>query len=200
MKQIPDSNDPFHVKLNPTQTDQLAAFEGLVREKAIKLGLIARRDLPRLRQRHIEDSLRAADHIAPTDRRAYDLGSGAGFPGMVLAIAVPTCRFVLVESRSRRAGFLELALERLGLGNAEVFHGRAEDLGTPADLVAARAFAPIGRTWGIAYPLLRPRGRLVYFAGAETDVSIPESPQPPEAVEVDGRLAKEGPLVIMTRG
>jgi 16S rRNA (guanine527-N7)-methyltransferase len=188
------------VKPNPLQSNQLAAFEGLVREKGTRLGLIASKDLPRIRERHIDDSLRAVPHIAPTDLRAYDLGSGAGFPGLVLAIAVPTCRFVLVESRSRRAGFLELALERLGLGNAEVFHGRAEDLASPADLVTARAFATIGRTWRIAYPLLRAGGRLIYFAGAGTGLSIPPSPEPPEAVEVDRRLAKEGPLVIMTRG
>jgi 16S rRNA (guanine(527)-N(7))-methyltransferase RsmG len=192
------------VKLSSRQRAQLVAFEELLLERALKLGLIARGDLVRLRERHIEDCLRAAAHVLPNDRRAYDLGSGAGLPGVVLAIAVPTCRFVLVESRSKRAGFIELAIERLRLPNAEVFHGRAEDLpslSSPADLVTARAFAPLETTWRIAHPLLRPGGRLVFFAGREDTLATqPTDPEPPATVAMDRTLANQGPLVIMARG
>jgi 16S rRNA (guanine527-N7)-methyltransferase len=189
------------VKLSSTQQAQLADFEDLLLELAPKLGLIARGDLVRLHERHIEDCLRAAVHVLPSDGRAYDLGSGAGLPGMVLAIAVPTCRFVLVESRSKRAGFLELAIERLRLLNADVFHGRAEDLSSPADLVTARAFAPLEQTWRLAHRLLRPGGRLVFFAGKKVAVpGRPTDPEQPVKVVVDRTLANEGPLVIMARG
>jgi 16S rRNA (guanine527-N7)-methyltransferase len=192
------------VKLSPPQRAQLVAFEDLLRDRAIKLGLIARGDLVQLHERHIEDCLRAAIHVLPTDRRAYDLGSGAGLPGVVLALAVPACRFILVESRSKRAGFIELVIESLQLPNAEVFHGRAEDLSSlspPADLVTARAFAPLERAWRIAHPLLRPGGRLVFFAGSkDTLPSEPTDPEQPMKMVVDRTLANQGPLVIMARG
>jgi 16S rRNA (guanine527-N7)-methyltransferase len=192
----------FHVKLSGVQEAQLGEFEALLLERARGLGLIAEGDLDRVRERHIDDSLRAASFVGPTDRRAYDLGSGGGLPGVVLAIAVPTCRFVLVESRRKRAGFLELAVERLDLSNAEVFHGRAEDLSLPADLITARAFAPLKATWKVAFPLLRPGGRLVFFAGEREDPAAapPTEPEPPVRVEWDRRLANRGPLVIMARG
>lgn len=192
------------MKLSSPQRDQMAAFEELLLDRALRLGLIARGDLDRLHDRHIEDCLRAATQVLPGDRRAYDLGSGAGLPGVVLAIAVPTCRFVLIESRRKRAGFLELAIERLRIPNAEVFHGRAEDLwslSSPADLVTARAFAPLDRTWRVAHPLLRPGGRLLFFAGSEdTAATLPTDPQPPATVVIDRTLANQGPLVIMARG
>lgn len=193
------------MKLGPTQRAQLDMFEALLLERAPKLGLVGRNDLGRLRQRHIEDCLRATRSVLPTDRLAYDLGSGAGLPGIVLAVAVPTCRFVLVESRSKRAGFLELVLARLGLSNAEVSHGRAEDLSTPADLITARAFAPLERAWRVAHPLLRRGGRLVFFAGKGEDASRAArltDPEPPANVEIDVEkgLANQGPLVIMARG
>jgi len=183
----------------------LDVFEALLLEGAPRLGLVASGDLERLRQRHIEDSLRAARCVLPTNRLAYDLGSGAGLPGIVLAVAVPTCRFVLVESRSKRAGFLELVLARLGLSNAEVSHGRAEELSTPADLITARAFAPLERAWSVAHPLLRRGGRLVFFAGKGEDASRAArltDPEPAANVEIDVEkgLANQGPLVIMARG
>ena len=193
------------MKLDAAQRAQLDVFEEMLLHRAPTLGLVARGDLVRLRQRHIEDCLRAARSVLPTDKLAYDLGSGAGLPGLVLAVAVPTCRFVLVESRGKRAGFLELVVARLGLSNAEVAHRRAEDLSTPADLVTARAFAPLERTWSVAHPLLRRGGRLVFFAGKGEDPSRAArliDPEPPANVEMDVEkgLANQGPLVIMARG
>ena len=191
------------MKLDAAQRAQLDVFEEMLLHRAPTLGLVARGDLVRLRQRHIEDSLRAARSVLPTDRLAYDLGSGAGLPGLVLAVAVPACRFVLVESRSKRAGFLELVVARLELSNAEVAHGRAEDLSTPADLVTARAFAPLERTWSVAHPLLRRGGRLVFFAGKGEDPSRAArltDPEPPVEMDVEKGLANQGPLVIMARG
>ena len=122
---------------------------------------------------------------------------------MVLAIAVPSCRFRLVESRKRRAGFLEMAVERLGLENAEVHVGRAEDIHEPADVATARAFAPLPATWRVAWPLLRPGGRLIFFAGGgvrREDAESIRDPAPAEAIELVEGLANQGPLVIMARG
>lgn len=156
-------------------------------------------------ERHILDSLRAAPLISAADRLVYDLGSGAGLPGIVLAIVHPGCRFVLVESRARKAAFLELAIERLGVPNAEPGLGRVEDLSAGADAATARAFAPLEKSWRLACPLLRPGGRLIYFAGAglrdpQGAASSLRDPEPPTMVEIPQGLATGSPLVIMARG
>jgi 16S rRNA (guanine527-N7)-methyltransferase len=97
-----------------------------------------------------------------------DLGSGAGFPGLVLAIALPGARVVLVESVGKKAGFLEEAAERLQLDNVEVVNGRAEgwDAGRErCDVVTARALARLDVLLEYAAPLLRVDGALVAWKG-----------------------------------
>lgn len=183
----------------------LRAFEELLLSKAIPMGLISASDGPVLRERHIADSLRAAEAFRDEDARCFDLGSGAGLPGIPLAVALPDRDFVLIESRSRRVGFLELAIERLGLGNARVLRDRVEAVGervaaggiTPADVATARAFAPIDRSWKLAAPLLRPGGRLVYFAGE--GLADPEAAARGAGAEEVLVLDSSAPLVIMGR-
>lgn len=183
----------------------LEAFEELLVSRAIPMGLISATDRGVLRERHIEDSLRAARAFRDEDARCFDLGSGAGLPGIPLAIALPDRDLVLIESRRRRAGFLELAIEHLGLQNVEVLPERVESVGervaagelAPADVGTARALAPIDRSWRLAMPLLRPGGRLVYFAG--------EGLADPEAAALEAGadevlvLDSSAPLVIMGR-
>jgi 16S rRNA (guanine527-N7)-methyltransferase len=180
----------------------LQEYASLLEERAISLGLVAGSDRERLWDRHIVDSLRATVAFRPEDRLAYDLGSGAGLPGIVLACALPDRRFRLIEPRRKAVAFLELALERLGLGNVEVLSTRAEEVHEPADVVTARAFAPPNRAWAAARRLLRPGGRLVYYAGAR--LKDPEAlarafPEPPAEVEVIEPIASGAPLVIMSR-
>jgi 16S rRNA (guanine527-N7)-methyltransferase len=177
---------------------RLVAFEELLAAPGADLGLIARSDLPRLRERHIVDCLRAALVVRPEDRSAVDLGSGGGLPGMVVAIACPHLTVTLAERRRNRAAFLELAVLELGLRNARVAVGPVEALAARSDLCFARAFADARRSWEAARRILAPGGRLVYFAGAEAGGSdAPDGaraeilPPPP--------FASGGPLVIMTR-
>ena len=165
------------------------------------LGAVARSDLDRLRERHVLDSLRAAPHVR-SGGLAYDLGSGAGLPGIVVAVVVPDARMVLIERRSRRAAFLELAVQELALPNAEVFAGTVEDVTEAGDAALARAFAPLDRAWAAAERLLRPRGRLVYFAGRGSgqvrSIDVPDGAVL-EALVRTPVLESAGPLVIMTR-
>lgn len=193
------------IPLEEGAAHRLIELAGLLEGLAVPQGLIASGDAGRVFERHVVDSLRAAAEIRETDRVAYDLGSGAGLPGLVVAIAAPGCRVVLVESRSRRAGFLELAVERLAIDNAEVAATRAEELTDRADVATARAFAPLDRSWKVAFPLLRPGGRLIYFAGEglEDPRGHAESisdPQSPTSVVVSRTLATRAPLVMMARG
>ena len=185
---------------------RLSAFEALLAGRGAELGLISKGDVSRVRQRHILDSLRAASRVRPSDSTAYDLGSGGGLPGLVVAIAVPDLRVECVESRRNRAAFLELAIDDLGLGNAAVRLTRIEELEEPVDVCFSRALAGPEESWRLAEPLLRPGGRLIYFAGRGSlpwgDPGEGGSPRP-EGLQIDlvpaPGLESAGPLVIMGR-
>jgi 16S rRNA (guanine527-N7)-methyltransferase len=119
---------------------------------------------------HVADSLAGLEvpELRMAERIA-DLGAGAGFPGLVLAAALPRARVALVESLGRKCAFLERAAAAARLANADVVGARAEDwragLGT-CDAVTARAVAPLGVLAEYAAPLLRPGGVLVAYKGA----------------------------------
>ncbi len=179
----------------------LAGFEALLFDRAVGLGLVAEGDRDRIRERHLLDCLRAATTLVPTDREAYDLGSGAGLPGVVVAIVRPGVRLLLVEARVRRVAFLELAVAELGLSNVRVLHARIEDVKGPADLCFARALAPLEGSWRTARRLLRPGGRLVYFAGARAVAQGTGTPLmgASACLVLEPVLESSGRLVIMTR-
>jgi 16S rRNA (guanine527-N7)-methyltransferase len=118
---------------------------------------------------HVADSLVALELPAvAAAREIADLGSGAGFPGLALAAALPAARVHLVESAAPKCAFLERATARAGITNAEVVHARAEeweDGGEACDLVTARALAPLSVLAEYAAPLLRDQGVLVAWKG-----------------------------------
>ena len=186
------------VLLDPPQISQLRRFEELLARRAIPLGAISRSDSTRLRERHTLDCLRAVPVVEGVDEAA-DLGSGAGLPGAVVAIALPRVRVLLIERRPKRAAFLELAVEELGLSNAAVFAGRVEDVTGEVDVALARAVAPLEEAWVRAGGILRPDGRLVYFAGAETATPKPPAGSVIRSVLRTPVLESAGALVIMTR-
>jgi 16S rRNA (guanine527-N7)-methyltransferase len=185
------------ITLGPAQAEQLAVFEDELCAHSARLGLIAGRDASILRERHILDSLRAAPLVAG---RVVDLGSGAGLPGIVLAIARPEATIDLVDSRRRRVAFLELVVERLRLTNAVPVLARVEDISDRFDTATARAFAPAAASWDAAEHLLISSGRLIYFAGARFHRSEIEGLSVrAEFVQAPPPLASSGPLVIMSR-
>jgi 16S rRNA (guanine527-N7)-methyltransferase len=118
---------------------------------------------------HVADSLVALElRVVRAARRIADLGSGGGFPGLALAIALPDARVALVESVARKCAFLAGTVAKLGLGNVEVVQARAEDWpeGLDAhDLVTARALAALPVLVEYAAPLLQIGGHLVAWKG-----------------------------------
>ena len=118
---------------------------------------------------HVADSLAGLDVEAIRSASLIaDLGAGAGFPGLVLAVALPEARIVLVESVGKKAGFLEEAVERLRLANVEVVNDRAEawEGGRErCDVVTARALARLDVLLEYAAPQLRVEGALVAWKG-----------------------------------
>jgi 16S rRNA (guanine527-N7)-methyltransferase len=130
-------------------------------------GLVGPRETARLWDRHVLNCA-AVGALIPPESLIIDIGSGAGLPGLVLAIARPDLRVVLVESMLRRTAFLEEVVADLGLDLVEVRRARAEEFRPerPADVVTARAIAPVDRLAGLAAPLLRPGGALLALKGA----------------------------------
>ena len=187
------------VPLAPGQIALLERYEEFLVERAAPMGMIAPSDVPRLRERHILDSLRAVPLLPPATATVCDLGSGAGLPGIPLAIALPDVQITLVEVRHNRAAFLETVIGALGLGQVTVHARRLETFRSSVDVCLARAFAPAPKAWAAADRLLGAGGMLVYWAGATFD---PDA-APPLGVDValfpTSALARSGPLAIMTR-
>jgi len=147
---------------------ELLATEGVVR------GLIGPREAPRLWERHLLNCAVLAELVPPAASVA-DVGSGAGLPGVVLAIARPDLRVTLVEPLLRRTRFLDEAVEALGLEEqVEVVRGRAEELaGTRTfDVLTARAVAPLDRLARWCLPLVHPGGELVAMKGASARAEV----------------------------
>lgn len=148
----------------------LLATEGVVR------GLIGPREAPRLWDRHLLNCAVLAD-VMPPSATVCDIGSGAGLPGLVLAIRRPDLAVTLLEPLLRRTTFLEEVVAELSLGNVTVVRGRAEDHRGVAtyDVVTSRAVAPLERLLGWSMPLVGPTGALVAMKGSSVEAEIEEA-------------------------
>ena len=156
------------VELGADQVQALYAFlERLYRwNRSAALTRVAEKDAVRL---HLLDSLSLLPLVADCPTLA-DLGSGAGLPGLVVAVAGRQRRVTLVESRRRKCSFLAEVVGMLGLREVEICHGDARDLaarGRRFDAVVSRAFLPPLKLAPVAKPLLAPGGRLVLMCGGE---------------------------------
>lgn len=145
------------------------AFTDLLTTHGVERGLIGPREVDRLWDRHVLNSAVVSECI-PDGARTVDVGSGAGLPGIVLAIVRPDLDVVLVEPMARRVAWLSEVVAALNL-EVTVIRGRAEECGVQqqaggADVITARAVAPLARLAGWTLPLLRPGGLLVALKGA----------------------------------
>jgi 16S rRNA (guanine527-N7)-methyltransferase len=136
-----------------------------------ELGLVGPRELDRLWTRHILNSALLARLVGPGT--LADVGSGAGFPGLVVAIMRPDVACTLIEPLGRRATWLENESKRLGLQNVTVLNQRAEEvLGQRYDSVTARAVSALKTLIPLVVPLVRPGGELVLMKGERVDQEI----------------------------
>jgi len=160
----------------PDLETKLRAYEALIRRWSPKINLVSKPDLDHLWPRHIQDSLAVIPHIPANTTHAIDLGAGAGFPGLVLAIATDI-PFTLIESDKRKAAFLTDAARELS-APVKVLAIRIEDAKLPpAPLVTARALAPLDRLLALAFPHLAPNGIALFPKGetAEQEIKTAES-------------------------
>jgi len=151
-------------------------YAELLAGPGVERGLIGPRETPRLWDRHLINCAAVAE-LVPPGSSLIDLGSGAGLPGVVLAMLLPDSEVVLLEPLARRAAFLEECVGALGLGNAAVRRGRAEEVAGQlvADVVTARAVAPMQRLAVLALPLVRPGGLVLAIKGAAAEAELAEA-------------------------
>lgn len=149
------------------------SFTAELARRGEELGLIGPLEPPRLWTRHILNSVLLAPLLEARGRVA-DVGSGAGLPGLVLAIARPDVSFTLIEPMERRCDWLNGEAERLGLDNVTVVRGRAEDVADSivVDQVTARAVSALSKLIPLTVPLVRSGGQLVLMKGARVDDEV----------------------------
>ncbi|HVW80062.1 MAG TPA: 16S rRNA (guanine(527)-N(7))-methyltransferase RsmG [Mycobacteriales bacterium] len=149
-------------------------YAQLLATVAIERGLIGPREAERIWTRHLFNSAVLGELVAPS-ASVVDVGSGAGLPGIPLALARPDLRVLLLEPMARRVEFLEECVAELALDNVSVRRGRAEDrLPTRADVVVARAVAPLAGLARLAFGLCRPDGVLLALKGAKAAEEVDE--------------------------
>jgi len=160
------SPPPLAVALLGDRAHRLEPYARLLAGPGRLGGLLGPREVPRLWERHLLNCAAVADKL-PAGRDVMDVGSGAGLPGLVWALLRPDLRLTLVEPQLRRTAFLDQVIGTLALPNVSVVRARAEDLAgrLDADLVAARAVAPLARLVGWCLPLVRPGGQLWALKG-----------------------------------
>lgn len=146
--------------------EQIKQYVDILLYRGIEWGLIGPREGDRLWERHILNSIAAEPLFAP-GATVVDVGSGAGLPGIPLAIRRPDLTITLLESLLRRVNFLELAVAELGLTDrVRVVRGRAEEHRERYDVVTARAVATLPRLVSWCAPLMKPAGTLIALKGS----------------------------------
>ena len=190
----------------------LTKFGLLVHENADRLSLVSKRDRASLFTRHVLDSLNPASLFDHPPASALDVGSGAGFPGIPLAVVWPSATVTLLERRERKAGFLERAVRELGLKNTKVIPSRLEDLtaGSHApvragslepgfDSVFIRALGSLPELLESAGSVCAPGARWVYFLGAGSSATEIQSSLGPLGLNAEVARGKFGGQLLHGR-
>ncbi|MCQ8190512.1 16S rRNA (guanine(527)-N(7))-methyltransferase RsmG [Streptomyces rugosispiralis] len=149
----------------------------LLADVGVTRGLIGPREVPRLWERHLLNCA-VLSEVVPEGVTVCDVGSGAGLPGIPLALTRPDLQITLLEPLLRRTNFLREVVELLGLEHVTVVRGRAEEvLGklTPMHVVTARAVAPLDRLAGWGVPLLRPYGEMLLLKGDTAEEELKQA-------------------------
>lgn len=187
---LPDRPPPVASEIFGNRLPIAEQFAQILADTGVSHGLIGPRETPRLWDRHLLNC-GVVEAVLPHRTRLVDVGSGAGLPGLVLAIARPDLDVVLVEPMLRRTTWLQSTVDELGLGNVQVLRGRAQDFWGKlrAPVVTARAVARLGELSAWCLPLLEAEGRLLALKGATAERELAEDePELRRAGATSGRL------------
>jgi 16S rRNA (guanine527-N7)-methyltransferase len=156
---------------------RLKLYADLLRKWQAQINLVSGESIPSLWERHVADSLQLRTYIGKGAKTVIDLGSGAGLPGLVLALAYPEYRVTLIESNGKKAAFLgEVA--RQAHVNVQIIQDRVENVDSEPfrstnSVITARAIAPLHRLLGLAAPLLE-TGRALFHKGQDVGAELTE--------------------------
>jgi 16S rRNA (guanine527-N7)-methyltransferase len=189
-----DENIDFTPEVEPKEAQEVYGeyitqarqyFDLLVRDGDL-LGLIGPRELPKLWSRHILNSAVVAD-LVEDEQLVADVGSGAGFPGIPMAILRPKVKFVLIEPMERRANWLaDVVVPTLGLENVKVLRGRAEEAPLRNyDVTTARAVSALPKLLRMLVPLTAPGGQVLAMKGSKAQDEIEESRALAKKLKID---------------
>ena len=148
----------------------------LLATDGVERGLLGPREIPRLWERHLLNCAMVAE-LVPLAARVVDIGSGAGLPGLVIAMLRPQVQMTLLEPMLRRTTFLDECIAELGLGNVTVHRGRAEEMAGVfrADVATSRAVAPLDRLVQLSVGVIRPGGTILALKGEQAAAEIDEA-------------------------
>lgn len=170
-------HSPFHVEHSveglvgryfPERQAEIRAFAEFLTSAGIERGLIGPREGERIWDRHIFNCL-PVTKLLPQGASLFDIGSGAGLPGIVVALARPDLRVTLIEPLERRVEFLKEATAGLDI---EVIRGRAQDVKKSADFVTARAVAPLEKLKKMSWHMVKTGGSLLAMKGESASVEM----------------------------
>jgi 16S rRNA (guanine527-N7)-methyltransferase len=154
--------------------DEARAYAAALIKDGDELGLLGPREMPKLWTRHILNSAVVAELVEP-GKKVADIGSGAGLPGIPMAIAQPEATFTLIEPMERRSNWLLEQVEALGLTNVRVLRARAEEVGEAFDIVTARAVSALPKLLRMTVPLTRHGGEIIALKGSKAQEEIDDS-------------------------
>jgi 16S rRNA (guanine527-N7)-methyltransferase len=177
--------------LGPSFT-QLAKFAEILAQDGVRLGLIGPREVERIWDRHILNCA-ALTELIEDGQSIIDIGSGAGLPGIVLAILKPNSKVTLIEPMQRRTDFLTQVKNDLGLTNVEILRGRAEGQKVTAQIVTSRAVAPLDKLLDWSWPLVQKGGKVLAIKGEKAQEEL-------ENAQKGISFLKDSPATITTCG
>ena len=157
-------------------TELARRYASMLATRGVERGLIGPREVPRLWDRHLLNCGVIAG-LVPGDADVVDIGSGAGLPGVVIAMLRPQLHMTLLEPLLRRTVFLGECVAELGLANVTVCRGRAEDMagGLHADVAISRAVAPLGRLAELSAGVVRPGGTILAVKGQQAQAELDQA-------------------------
>ena len=160
------SRETLIAKYFPGQEDAIRAYAEFLTTAGIERGLIGPREGERIWERHIFNCL-PVTQLLPQGASLFDIGSGAGLPGIVIALARPDLKVTLIEPLERRVEFLNEAVAAIAAGGVEieVIRGRAQDVKKSADFVTARAVAPMEKLKKMSWHMVKTGGSLLAMKG-----------------------------------
>lgn len=177
IEQEPD----FAAELFGSRIDLARGYTHRLAADSETFGLLGPRELPRIWSRHVINSALLAE-LVPKGSKVVDVGSGAGLPGIPMAIAQPDAQFTLVEPMERRSNWMQSVIDDLGINNVRILRARAEEVTeTDFDFATARAVAALDKLLRLLTPLIR-------FSKHKTIIALKGSKAPDEIVAASKKL------------